>query len=76
MSVSMVTAHTPSLSQVDAMNEEWRHLFSEAGVTEAMLRDKATLQFILDTVYQIGGEPPKLTVGTSKCVLFVTSPQS
>lgn len=35
-------------------------MFSEAGVSEDMLRDKATLQFILDTVYQIGGAPQKL----------------
>lgn len=46
------------------MSTEWQYLFSEAGVTEEMLQDKATLQFILDTVYEIGGAPQELP---SKC---------
>lgn len=29
-------------------------------MTRAMLEDPSTLQFILDTVYQLGGEPQKL----------------
>ena len=44
------------------MSEEWRYLFEQAGVTEEMLKDKASLQFILDTVVlEIGGAPQKLT---------------
>ena len=48
------------------MSEEWQYLFREAGVTEAMLKDKASLQFILDTVFEMGGAPQKLTAIGSK----------
>jgi hypothetical protein len=41
------------------MSPEWRYLFEQAGVTEDMLRNKSSLQFILDTVYEIGA-PQKM----------------
>lgn len=52
--------HSVLCLQVEHLSVEWQYLFSEAGVTEDMLRDKATLQFILDTVYEIGGVPQEL----------------
>ena len=51
---------TPSHSQIDHLTPEWQYLFDLAGVTRAMLEDPGTLQFILDTVLQIGGAPKKL----------------
>lgn len=47
----------PPLPQVSKLTPEWRYLFDMAGVTSAMLEDKNTLQFILDTVHKIGGAP-------------------
>lgn len=41
-------------------------------MTETMLKDKATLQFILDTMYEIGGAPQKLPTITGKLVPLVT----
>jgi len=46
--------------QIDHLTPEWQYLFDQAGVTRGMLEDRSTLQFILDTVYQIGGAPLKL----------------
>ena len=52
--------------QVDNLSPEWQYLFDEAGVTSEMLRNKRSLQFILDTVYEIG-PPQKLpTISSSK----------
>ena len=51
--------------QVENMSSEWQYLFEKAGVTQDMLADKNTLQFILDTVHQIGG-PQKLTTISGK----------
>lgn len=45
---------------ISNLTPEWEYLFELAGVTRAMLEDPSTLQFILDTVYQLGGEPQKL----------------
>ena len=53
------------------MSPEWQYLFTEAGVSEAMLKDKATLQFILDTVYEIGGAPPKLQTISGKFNIII-----
>ena len=48
------------LPQINNLTPEWEYLFELAGVNRAMLEDPATLQFILDTVYQLGGAPQKL----------------
>ena len=40
------------------MSPEWQYLFDQAGVTKDMLGDKGTLQFILDTVFEIGAPQP------------------
>ena len=48
------------LIQVDNITPEWQYLFDQAGVTREMLKDRGTLQFILDTVYKLGGAPQKL----------------
>lgn len=45
---------------INHLSQEWQYLFDMAGVTKSMLQDPKTLQFILDTVYKIGGAPKKL----------------
>ncbi|XP_064393588.1 uncharacterized protein LOC135341052 [Halichondria panicea] len=42
------------------ISPEWQYLFDQAGITQEMLENTKTLQFILDTVYKIGGEPEKI----------------
>lgn len=49
--------HAHCVSQIHKITSEWQYLFDLAGVTRPMLEDPATLQFILDTVYQLGGAP-------------------
>lgn len=46
--------------QINNLTQEWQYLFDQAGVTREMLEDRDTLQFILDTVYKLGGAPQKL----------------
>ena len=46
--------------QIHNLTSEWQYLFDLAGVSRAMLEDQSTLQFILDTTYQLGGAPKKL----------------
>ncbi len=60
------------MNQVENLSEEWQYLFREAGVTEGMLRDKASLQFILDTVFEMGGAPQKVAPTESKGVRLVS----
>lgn len=43
------------------MSPEWSYLFDQAGVTRDMLQNKSTLQFILDTVLEMGGAPQEFT---------------
>ena len=50
----------PLPPQINQLSPEWQYLFDMAGVSRAMLEDKATLQFILDTVHKIGGAPCNL----------------
>lgn len=57
--------------QVDNLCPEWQYLFDEAGVTSEMLRNKGSLQFILDTVYELG-PPQKLPTISSKLCNHVT----
>jgi hypothetical protein len=42
------------------LSPEWQYLFDQSGITMAMLEDQNVLQFILDTVYQMGGAPKKI----------------
>eukprot|EP00731_Ephydatia_muelleri_P026835 Em0018g935a len=46
---------------INHLSLEWQYLFDMAGVTKDMLQNPGTLQFILDTIYKIGGAPKKLT---------------
>ena len=48
------------LFQIDNITPEWQYLFDQAGVTREMMEERGTLQFILDTVYKLGGAPQKL----------------
>lgn len=50
------------LFQINNLTPEWQYLFDQAGVTRDMLKDKGTLQFILDTVFKLGGAPQKLSL--------------
>lgn len=51
--------------QVEQLSPEWQYLFDQAGVTKEMLENKSSLQFILDTVYEIG-TPQQLPAISSK----------
>ncbi len=65
----------PAISslQAEQLSPEWQYLFDEAGVTKEMLTNKASLQFILDTIYEIGGAPQNLSTITSKKDICVSS---
>ncbi len=57
------------LLQIYNISPEWQYLFDQAGVTIEMLENKKTLQFILDTVHKIGGEPEKIeSVLQGECI--------
>ena len=56
----IVTLALPCPLQINNLPQEWQYLFDQAGVTREMLEDKGTLQFILDTVFKLGGAPQKL----------------
>ena len=47
-------------AQIYNLSPEWQYLFDQAGVTRAMIEDKQTLQFILNTLFEMGGAPQKL----------------
>ena len=47
-------------TQINNVTPEWQYLLDIAGVTEPMLRDPATLNFILDAVVKSGGAPRML----------------
>ncbi len=51
---------SPPCTQIYDISPEWQYLFDQAGITQEMLENTKTLQFILDTVYKIGGEPEKI----------------
>lgn len=59
--------------KIDNLSPEWQYLFDQAGVTREMLEDRDTLQFILDTVYKLGGAPQKLdlTQDEGTCTLKI-----
>ena len=42
-------------------------------MTREMLEDRGTLQFILDTVYKLGGAPQKLDLAQEESMLLLLS---
>ena len=58
--VASLESASSHFTQIDNIPTEWQYLFDLAGITPSMLHDKRTLQFILDTVYSIGGAPKRL----------------
>lgn len=49
-----------AIIQIDNLSQEWEYLFEQAGVTFEMLKDKETLQFILDKISEMGGAPKNI----------------
>ena len=59
-----------TVTQIDNVTPEWQFLFDQSGVTREMLEDRGTLQFILDTVYKLGGAPQKLNLAQEESMCY------